>query len=74
MQPTVITIKETAVERLKCYRLSCNEKYETRIQEREPDDDSKIVYILNPIHNPKDRNSNQWVALTETEYNIIETK
>jgi hypothetical protein len=72
-QPSVITIKEEAIGRLKCYGLVATEEYETRIQLREPDDDSKIVYILNLKHVPTDRNSNQWVALTEKEYNVVET-
>lgn len=73
VQPTIITIKDSAINRLKCYGLSSNEEYDTRIQEREADDASKIVYILNPRHVPTDRNSNQWVALTETEYVVVET-
>ena len=68
MEPNSIKIKKDSIKSVLCYGLRSETEYKTRKQD---ENFSGIVYIQNLRHDPMDRNSNQFVALTSHEYEIV---
>jgi hypothetical protein len=72
-QPKLVRILECSDKNL--YKLP-DTPIKCRLQEREPGDDSKIVYVSNPWFNPDLKSENdsesEFIAFTHTEYEVVE--
>jgi len=42
------------------------------LQEREPDDDSEVVYIHNPKYTKGSKEQGPYIAFTKSEYEVVE--
>lgn len=71
IQPKVVRILDCSEKRL--FNLPDSE-FRCRVQQRESDDKSKIVYIKNPWYSPDSESElteNKYLAFTETEYEVV---
>lgn len=65
-------IKLTADESF-CKRHGLNNGgiYDTKFQNRDYDDDSKIVYVFDPVDTNPNPNKRRLIVLTQTEYSVV---
>ena len=69
-QPKVVKILDCSEKRL--YKLP-DTPVKCKLQDREVDDDSKIVYVNNPWYNTENSEAEtELLAFTHTEYEVVE--